>query len=362
MARRVHVHIGTMKSATTYLQELCSVNTQRLADQGVLWPPGELPFLAIADLVGRDTERPGHHGAWPELMRSFQRHRGDAVWSNELIAPFGPGKIRRLVRGLEPADVELVVTARDLGRVIPSHWQTTLKNGSTTTWADFAAAVCAEPASSGNVARSKDIGSWFWRRHDLAAILARWQQFVPAERMTLVTVPPPGNAAQVVGDRFASAIGVDSSGFEQPDYDNSSIGAYSAELLRRLNEVSPNLERHHYRWGIKDALARLALMGRAQLEPSFGLTQPQLDWVCARAEQMIEQIHASPVRVVGDLADLRPAREARTPTVDPADTTDGDLLETALVGLGGMARIIADLRVEQERQRYDVDSETSALA
>lgn len=87
MARRVHLHIGTMKSATTYLQELCSFNAQRLADQGLLWPPGDLPFLALADLVGRDTERPGRQGAWPDLVQSIQQHPGDAVWSNELLAP-----------------------------------------------------------------------------------------------------------------------------------------------------------------------------------------------------------------------------------------------------------------------------------
>ncbi len=156
--------------------------------------------------------------------------------------------------------------------------------------------------------------------------------------------------------------GVDASRFDQPAYDNSSVGASSAELLRRLNGVAPDLQRHHYRWGIKDALARLALIGRAEQEPSFGLTQPQQDWVCERADRMIEQIRVSPVRVVGDLADLRPAREARTDTVEPADTSDADLLATALVGLGGMAKIVADLWVEQERQRYDVDSETSALA
>jgi len=361
MARRVLLHIGTMKSATTYLQGLCSANAQRLAEQGLLWPSEELPFLAAADLVGRDTERPGHQGAWAELVQSFRQHHGDAVWSNELIAPLGPGKIKRLVRGMEPAEVEVVLTARDLGRVIPSHWQTTLKNGSTTTWSDFAAAVCAEPAHDGNVPRSKDIGSWFWRRHDLAAILSRWQQFVPAERMTVVTVPPPGNGPEIVGGRFASVIGVDGSRFEQPAYDNSSVGASSAELLRRLNVVAPALQRHHYRWGIKDALARLALIGRAEQEPPFGLTQPQQDWVCARADRMIEQIRASPVRIVGDLTDLRPAREARTDTFEPADTSDADLLETALVGLGEMAKIVADLRVEQKRKRYDVDSETAAL-
>ncbi len=68
MARRVFFHIGTMKSATTYLQGLCSANAQLLAEQGVLWPSGDLPFLAVAEIVGRDTERPGHQGAWAELV------------------------------------------------------------------------------------------------------------------------------------------------------------------------------------------------------------------------------------------------------------------------------------------------------
>lgn len=362
MARRVYLHIGTMKSATTYLQELGRHNHTSLADAGVLWPDAELPFLALADLVGRDEQRPGHDGAWADLVGQFHAFSGDAVFSNELLAPLGTGKTKRLVGGFAPAQVHVVVTARDLGRIIPSHWQTTLKNGSTTGWSEFAAAVCAEPVAESNVARSKDVGSWFWRRHDIPAIVARWQECVPLEHMTVVTVPPPGTDQQIMGERFASVIGVDPSRLEQPDYDNSSVGAHSAELLRRLNTVAPDLQRHHYRWGIKDALARLALIDRAEREPRFGLTQPQQDWVCARAEQMIEQIGESGMRVVGDLSDLRPTRTAQPGTADPALTSDAELLETALVGLGGMARIVGDLRAEQERKRHEADLDTSTLA
>lgn len=362
MARRVFFHIGTMKSATTYLQALAQQNSVQLAEAGVLWPAWGLPYRALADLRGKDEQRPGREGAWADLIGQFREFRGDAVFSNELLAPLGPGRIRRLVDAVAPAEVEVVVTARDLGRVIPSHWQTTLKNGDTTTWSEFAAAVCAEPVEDAKMTRTENIGGWFWRRHDVPAILARWSQLVPAERMTIVTVPPPGDDAHLVGERFAAVIGVDSSRFDQPEYDNSSVGAHSAELLRRLNAAVPDLERHHLRWGIQDGLARVALIGRAEPEPRFGLTQLQQDWVCARADRMIEQIQSSGLRVVGDLEDLRPTREAQPGIVDPSATSTATLLETALVGLGGMAKIVADLRVEQERHTHGVSSGASTLA
>ena len=38
MARRVFLHIGTMKSATTYIQDLCDVNQEALLDAGLFWP------------------------------------------------------------------------------------------------------------------------------------------------------------------------------------------------------------------------------------------------------------------------------------------------------------------------------------
>jgi len=347
MARRVFLHIGTMKSATTWLQGMAFANSDRLAQQGVFWPVADQ--RALADFLGRDEARTGHEGAWPELVGAIQRHPGDAVWSNELLAPLGAGKIKRLVAAMQPAHVEVVVTARDLGRVIPSHWQTTLQNGSTTKWSDFAAAVCTEPAQLTRVPRSEDVGSWFWRRHDIPTVLARWQPFVPAKQMTVVTVPPVGSDPQIVVDRFAMVVGINASGLEQPPHGNSSVGAYSAELLRRLNEVVPDLERHHYRFGVKKVLTRTALMGRAAQEPRFTLTEEHRRWVDERAGRMIDEIQASGVRVVGDLDDLRPAPQVSPHGVDPSSASEADLLEAALQGLGEMAKFVGDQQLELER-------------
>ena len=275
------------------------------------------------------------------------------MFSNELLAPLSAGKIRRLVAGMSPAEVHVVVTARDLGRVIPSHWQTTLKNGGTSTWSDFASAVCANPQHSGNVGRRRDIGSWFWRRHDVPAILARWRRCVPTGQMTVVTVPPSGHDPYLVAARLWSVLGVDGSEFEQPAFVNSSVGAYSAELLRRLNVAAGPLERHHYRWGVKDALAKLALSSRAEREPSFGLTKAHTEWVYARSEQMIDELRAASVRIVGDADDLRPSRDVRPHLVEPEATSDADLLEVGLAGLVELVKTVGDREVELQRQQAD---------
>ncbi len=144
MARRVYLHIGTMKSATTYLQQWGDVNRERLAEAGVLYPELGVPFAAANDLLGRTASRRETAGAWAELDRQFRQHDGDAIFSNELLATLAPRKIARRVSAFGPAEVRVVMTARDLARVIPSQWQTTLKNGSTRTWSQFATAVCSE--------------------------------------------------------------------------------------------------------------------------------------------------------------------------------------------------------------------------
>jgi hypothetical protein len=346
MARRVFVHIGTMKSATTYLQELAARNTEQLAAAGVLWPADAAPFFALADLLGRGQQPRLTARAWPSLMQSFEAHDGDAVFSNELLAQAGQRKIKRFIEGLPSSHVHVVLTARDLTRVIPSHWQTTLQNGGTASWSKFCAAVCREPASA-NAARSDDLGSWFWRRHDVPEVLQRWREFVPVERMTLVTVPPPGTGNRAVAERFATAIGIDAGRLAQPEFYNSSVGASSAELLRRLNLVAPGLDRQHYVWGVRNALFRGALMQRAEQEPRFGLTQEHQTWVCDRAERMIAEIKALGVNVIGDVDDLRPPSQARPNTVNPEAASDGELLEAALAGLAELVRTVGDLQQER---------------
>lgn len=359
MASRVYLHIGTMKSATTYLQQWGDQNREVLAEAGVLWPRLGMPFAAANDLLGKGDTHRASEGRWADLDRQFRQHDGAAVFSNELLASLSRRKIRRLVRAFAPAEVHVVLTARDLERVIPSQWQTTLKNGSTLTWSQFARTVCCDAVEDSDEQEADDASGneessgWFWRRQDLPAIVKKWQETVTIGRITLVTVPPTGSSLQVVEERFATAIGVDGVDFTQPAYVNSSVGAHSAELIRRVNGETASLEPVYQRMGVRNALARRVLAERARSEPRCALSGEQQAWIRERARAMTVELEKSGVRVVGDLDDLVPQPAAPSDGIDPAVATDTDLLEAAVFGLAGMARALTDVRLELSELRRE---------
>ncbi len=348
MARRVYLHIGTMKSATSYIQDLCNANVEKLAAQGIHWGWSQDNFLAADDLLGTTRERPGLEGAWERLARQIRDHPADALVSNELLATIGSSKVRRLVEAFGPAEVHVVLTARDLARTIPSQWQTGVRNRHLDSWDDYVAALVSDSDAGGTAAS-------FWRRHDLARIITRWQRHVPEDRISLVTVPRAGADPAIMGERFAAVIGADAAGLQQPAQVNASLGTHSAELLRRINERTEDLDWLHYMWAFKNALSRLVLARRASQEPPIRLDGATLAWCVQRAHSLVESVEATGVRVVGDLSELIPSGEPTQHRVDPAHSTDAELLDAALAGLVGVGQVLADLRIEHEQLVDDVE-------
>jgi hypothetical protein len=360
MARRIVLHIGVMKSATSYLQALCEQNRQRLAELGIYWCPDDLRYQSVRALLDRPG-RASEPNSSDQMLQAIGEHPGETLLSNELLAGLGRPQVRRLLSALPDAEVRVVITARNLARIIPSHWQTTVKNGRTWTWAEFAAAVCAdgnlvrpdalrkqpEGGPEASTAGATEISRWFWKRHDLPAIVARWATAVPLERITLVTVPAePGDLA-TVGERFGSVVGFDVAGLATPGQSqNPTLGAHSVELLRRLNSSMAETELDDPEHRFERALGA-ALAANASLEPRFGLTESQQTWVRARSQLMVEALRLSGVGVVGDLSDLIPTSSSAPPTEDPGDTSDSDLLAAAARGLVGLAPVFNELRAER---------------
>jgi hypothetical protein len=243
------------------------------------------------------------------------------------------------VAALEPAESSVVVTARDIARVIPSQWQTGARNRSTVGWREYTAALVAD---DGN-----EIAEGFWRRQGVPAIVAAWAEHVTLDRVTVVTVPPSGVSPSVLGERFAAAIGIDGADFEQPPPSNPSVGLVSAELLRRVNERTADLEWLEYRWGFKHALARLVLAERAAREPTMTLDAEARAWAAERGARIAAELAESGVRVVGDLQDLIPDAGAPADDAD-VEPTEADLLDGAVDGLAGLGTVLAEARVEHE--------------
>lgn len=341
MARRVYLHIGTMKAATTYLQNLFDVNRALLAEHGLLWQGARFNQYAIHDFQKSSMLPPEEKGSFRRFRDQVRNEPGDVLVSMELLAKLPARRARRLLEELGVEECVVILTARDLTRVTTSHWQETTQNRGTVPWAEWVAEVCSgDPASAENP---------FWKHHFLPRILDEWSQVAGAGKTYLVTIPPSGADPDAVWHRFASVIGVAADRAVQPSFSNAAIGATSAELMRRLNVELEDLSFNQYRWGFKAALAKQTLAKRAAEEPRIVLDPQQHARLAEIAGTMIEDVKQRDVEVVGDLADLLPPEAPAGAAYDPGRATDAELLAAAMDGLLGLGRRASRQHIELER-------------
>ncbi|MDT4916729.1 MAG: hypothetical protein QOH89_1429 [Pseudonocardiales bacterium] len=316
-ARRVvYLHIGEPKSATTFLQEVLWHNRAALARQGVYLPGlhAQEHFRATQDL--REVRQPADDpsgpwaGEWATLAGQAARTAGVSVISHELLAAATAEQAARAVASLQPAEVHIVLTVRDFGRLLPAEWQETVKHRNRQTWQRWVGRVIGGPD-----APPRRRARWFWAVHDTAEVLRRWSADIPAERVHIVTVPRPGGPPELIWERFASVIGVDPQGMDlSAARPNASLGLAEVEALRRLNVAlgRDGLPDWFYAVHVKEALAHGVLAQRpATLRPV--LRPRQADWARSRATALIADLRDAGYDVVGDLAELLPAEQPDMP-------------------------------------------------
>ncbi|MCM0619349.1 hypothetical protein [Nocardioides bruguierae] len=323
MAERVVLHVGLMKSGTTYLQGLLERNQERLLGHGVLFPgpTWDVQARAVNDLLGLTHCEPGD---WARTRDALLAHPGTSLLSMEFLANLGAPGIRGLVAELAPAPVEVVITARDLGRGVPALWQESCKNRRTWTWEEYVEGVRTGEDRPGP-------GRHFWRRAAYGRIARRWATEVGADRVTVVVVPPPGAGPTALWDRFREASGLPADDWLPPARANESLGPAQALLMRRLNEGAGDLGGEQYRQRFK-ALAKHTL-GEQDEAGRIGFTVPP--WLHARSREEVGTLEAAGIRVVGDLADLAPLD---TPGTDPTEVPVGDVLAAGVRALDTLLR------------------------
>lgn len=327
MARRLVLHVGLMKSGTSFIQKVMQGNAAELRRRGVLFPT---PWAAQVRGVREVAERGGPRqrpldpdGPWQRLLREVAAWPDTAVLSMEFLGPRQPGKIRHILSTLPEGDVQVVLSVRDLARTIPAMWQENVQNWGRLSWEEYLAGVREE-------SREPDApGSGFWQRQDASGIAARWLEAVGPGHLTLLTVPRPGAPAELLWERFASVVGVDPAGLDLDVRSNPSLGLPSLLVLRALNErlreSDPPLTGREYDRTVKQLLAKRGLAPRR--EPRLGY---DTTWVVERGAQEIDRLRALGVPVVGDLAELRCED---VPGVSPDAVTTEEQLAAALDAL-----------------------------
>lgn len=345
-AQRVVLHVGAMKSGTSFLQSLMFANKDLLLERGVLLPGPKWAFQvrAVRSLFSGDGE------LWDRLGAEVGAHDGTSVVSMEFLGPLRPRVVRRAVERLPVEDVRVVVTARDLNRSIAAMWQETVQNGRTWTWEEYLEAITDWRPGHRAGQLETDAGRTFWRQQNIGRITRTWADVVGPEQVTLVTVPHPGAPRDLLWQRFASVVGVDHHGLEPARAANESIGAASALALRRLNELLEDggltrVDGAHLR---KAVLAKQVLAVRKKQEPVIGL--PVADWVRGQSRRMRTTLERTGVAVVGDLAELAPVE---VPGVHPSTIDAHEVGEAALAALAW----VLDERIRRERDEADARGE-----
>jgi hypothetical protein len=305
---RVVLHVGLPKTGTTYLQALLAGHRDALREAGVLYPfvKPQAMFLGAVEVRG-SREKFGLAeedvaGTWQALCDRVRSYDGVSVISHEILGGAEPDEIAAALAPLDGMRVDVVVTARDLGRQATAHWQEEVKLGDVGSFADFEREQYRADDRSTPAVRPH-----FWHAQDHAAALRRWATAVPAERVHLVPAPPPGAAPEVLWQRFADACGIPP-GVVDPlavPPANPSLTVESVALLRAVNRglAGRLTPRQHARY-VKRDLAEDRLAGR----PGTPARTPAdlADVFVPATAAWRAEVEAAGYTVHGDLTDLEP--------------------------------------------------------
>jgi hypothetical protein len=342
MARRVFLHVGLPKTGTTFLQTTMWHNRRRLRRQGFLYPGRKRMdhYHASMAVRGVPAGRLGEDaGAWDLLVGALADWAGDGLVSHEFFSMATGPQARAAVAALAPAEVHVVVTARDYVRQFPAVWQEALKMNSDLGFDEFMERALAHQLK----------GAWGWRSQDIPAVLARWGKAVDRSRIHLVTVPAPGGPRDLLWQRWCEVLGIDDTGFDRElTFANESLGAPQAALLHR---VKPRLTGVLNEGPVRHRWVR-GYFGHEVLVPQAGPKPVPRAHDAERlrklAVEAVAEIERGGYAVTGDLQELVPAPE---PPVGPHpdDIPDAEVVEVATRAIERMIHDVKELTEERDR-------------
>jgi hypothetical protein len=306
----VFLHIGLMKTGTSYLQGRLRAAPDELARQGLTMLPEHQPAahqLALALRGKHDPAVDRRRGAraLDLLPRQIDRAPGDrCLISEETLCFAGPERLELLGAALADRELRVIVTVRDIARTIPSIWQQRVRGGRRHSLDRFADSV---------VERDGRASGAFWSGQELVAVLDRWEALVPRQRMHVVVVPPSGAAGGVLLERFCSVVGIEPTRLPPAEVRaNPSLGWAQAELMRRVNALLPgDLRRRDVRGTVVNRGFVMPVLGPQPGEP-IRLPGRLRDWCHEYAVSTIKLLEDGGYAVVGDPQDLLPRDEAFT--------------------------------------------------
>ncbi len=320
MTARVLLHIGAMKTGTTYLQALLQDNRKALRRAGVLVAPERA--AAVHDLMDHQAAGPAHResvrGAWDRTSARMRSHDGWSVLSHEYLSFVGPKVVERVATTFD-VETHVLVTVRDAAATLPAQWQTFARNRGTMTWPEYAAAA-RDP-------RTGPRDHTFLRSQRVDRMLRLWAD---VGQLHVVTVPARGGSPDVLWERVASVLRIDPElAPERTGGANVSVGYASAHLLCLLHQNAAHLPPAQVR-RLTMHLATTVLTQRRDTEPRPPLDSATRRFASDWNARTRDAISASGAHLAGTLEDLPVLREGHDPGGDAIGLPDdSDVLAAA---------------------------------
>ncbi|CAM3483902.1 hypothetical protein NODU109028_19055 [Nocardioides dubius] len=341
MTRRLYLHIGLLKTGTTFLQDGLWMHKEELGRRGVLVPGRHRRRHLIASLDLRDDPKLARRAGdvstpWQDLVDEAREWDGHAaVISHEFFAPAAVEHIQRAADSVGELELHVVITARVLTELAPSLWQEWVKNGGQRGIEGFPGKAAFDPHDE-----------WGWAAFDLADVLERWSQVVPAERIHILPMRAGAGRTADIWERFLEMLDVAPAELPAPEEAvNVSLGVVEIEALRRINMRLEDFDTagDRSRW-IRTYLASTVMPNeRERFRPS----EKRWNRLVAKAQHAVQILEGADYDVRGDLADLVP--EVALPDLrHPRDVTEGEMLA---VTTQTIATMLTDVR-ERNRERF----------
>lgn len=306
-SKRIFLHIGVPKTGTTALQAALANSRKDLEKQNVTYPSQwrnahHRAAWAITERTwgwkGRGgTTTPMKH--WDELISEAKASK-KVILSSEFFCEANQKQASKMVEDLGKSNLEVVITLRPFGKLLPSAWQQYLKYGVKLTYDEWLQAILNEP-------RDKAPTPTFWMRHDHPVVIKRWLDLVGKENLSLVVVDDSNH--DFIYQAFERILSLEDGTLQKrkEKISNRSMTLAEAEFLRQINLRQPESST----WDKYESFVRRSMMHEILNTP---IAEPNPEkvttpvWAAEKANQIARQyfdeISKMDLKVIGELAQL----------------------------------------------------------
>lgn len=189
MPKKVFIHVGFHKTGTTAIQESLFANSEAIKVLGTTYvrTGKKAAHRAAWALSGKTwgwKDRGGEKTSiseWRKLLWKIKLRKSQVIVSSEFFSELSDEHLSKLAVDLKGMDVHIIFTIRPFSKMLSSSYQQYLKYGLKASYEEWLQDIFAVPNKS-------KLSPSFWKRHNHAKVIDRWQRTFGSQNIHLIVV------------------------------------------------------------------------------------------------------------------------------------------------------------------------------